>query len=88
MNYVQIFKTSNEAAEYFLKHQGSENRLSKVFNKLLVNFPQAMKQESIQNFYNTLVSYQNKLSSRSLPKCTIISQKEKINYALEQSNIC
>jgi hypothetical protein len=72
MDYVRIFKTSNEAAEYFLKHQGSENRFSKVLNKLLINFPKAMKQESIQNLYDMLVSYQNKLSSQSLPKCTVL----------------
>jgi hypothetical protein len=88
MDYVKIFKTSNEATEYFLKHQSSENRFSKVLNKLLINFPKAMKRESIQNLYDLLVSYKNKLSSQSSPKCTGTSENEKVNYVLEQSNIC
>ena len=68
MDHVKTFSNSKEAANYFFKNQIIyEDRFSRkeIATKLLVNFPQAMKQESIQNFYNALVSYKNKLSSQS-----------------------
>lgn len=91
MKWVKNFRTSDEAVKYFFENQSFLDypRLSKsdITKRLSVNFPKALKQESIQNFYNTLVSYQNKLSSQSSPKCTI-SEQERIDYALAQSNIC
>lgn len=92
MKWVRIFKTSEEAINYFSGSQSfiDDSKFSKkdITKRLLANFPKAMKQESIQNLYETLVSYKNKLSSQSLPKCTGMSEKEKIDYALAQSNIC
>ena len=91
MKWVRTFKTSTEAADYFFNNQGlveCPSRLKDITKRLLQNFPQSLKQESIQNLYNTLVYYKNKLSSPSLPKCTDVPEREKIDYTLEQSNIC
>lgn len=79
MDYVKTFKTSKEAIDYFLRNQVSyEDPFSKreITMLLLSNFPKALKQEAVQNIYQTLIAYKNKLSSQSLPKCTFPSPEE------------
>jgi hypothetical protein len=74
MGWVESFKTSAEATDCFLKTQSPfwETQLSlrDITKMLRINFPTAMKQESLQIFHDTLIAYQNKISSQGLPKCT------------------
>jgi len=89
--WVKTFKTSGEAARYFFENQvPCEVQFSKsdITKCLFANFPKALKQEAVQSLHDALFVYQNKLSSQSSPKCTKLSKTEKINYTLEQSNIC
>lgn len=85
---VKKFKTSEEAIIYHSENNFSGLNLHEVRMVFCRDFSKTLKHEAIQNLYNTLVSYQNKLSSQSSPKCTNFSEREKTNYTLEQSNIC
>ena len=84
---VKRFNSSDEAILYHSKNNFSGLTLYEVKTIFCRDFPKTLKQESIQNFYNTLVSYKNKISSQSSPKCTEVSKSEEVSYALEQSNV-
>lgn len=71
--WVKRFDHSTEAINYFFEHQGLveyPNSIRDTTRRLIINFPTAMKQESLQTLHDTLVAYKNKLSSQSQPKCT------------------
>jgi hypothetical protein len=72
--FVKRFDTSSEAINYLFENQSlgldSVDTKEEIFRRVLYRFPTAMKQEVLQTFNDTLVAYQNKLSSQTLPKCT------------------
>ena len=69
-NSVKRFSTVKAALEHRLIFEADSFLKKKLVATFCQEFPTAIKQESLQNLHDTLVAYQNKLSSQSQPKYT------------------
>jgi hypothetical protein len=66
--WVKTFRTSKEAIDCFFKTQSSfydASSVKSITDRLIDDFPKAMKQESLQTIHDVLSAY-----AQTLPKCT------------------